>query len=99
MWSGATTQTFPGLATISPQLVQPSVEVPQVTNSAAWIVAYRSTVRAACPYMTPPPPTASDLDAVIITGPNIDQAVIYQGTGGGICRNAPTPTVVAATRS
>jgi hypothetical protein len=98
MWSGATTQAFPGIAALSPQVVQSSVGVHQVTNAAAWIVAYRSSVRPACPYMTPPPPTASDLDAVIITGPNIDQAVVYHGTGGGICRNAPTPVVVSATR-
>ncbi len=93
-------RTFAGVATLSPQLVQIGPGVPDITNAAAWVIAYRNRAPVACPSMTSTsiPSTASDLDAVIITGPGPDQVTVYHGTGTGPCIPSTSPVALSATR-
>jgi hypothetical protein len=75
--------------------------VVRLTNQPAWIVAYRSQIAYGCPMMTgapPIPPTASELDALIITGPTTDQITIYHGAGTGPCVPRTYPIAQSATR-
>ena len=100
-WPRTTTQTLRGRATLSPAKAQLGPGVAQLTNQPAWIVAYQSQIAYSCPATdsTPAiPATASQLDALIITGAAIDQVTIYHGAGTGPCVPRLYPLAQSATR-
>lgn len=103
-WSRSTIQVLAGSATISPQLVLIGQGVPTVADAPAWVVAYHDDVAASCPAIPAirsvpsTAPTASVLDAVVITGPGIEQVIIYHGTGTGPCVASSGPAADSATR-
>ena len=98
----ATIQPVSGTVTLSLPPAQVGPGVPEVVDRPSWVIAYRRTLMANCPMMTGPPstpPNASNLDAVIITGPGLDrQVVVYHGTGTGPCTPSDHPIVSSTTR-
>jgi len=92
----ATIEPVSGTATLSLPPAQVGPGVPEVIDRPAWIIAYHRTVVPSCPALGPSsvPPTASDLDAFIITG---DQVVVYHGAGTGFCQPIDHPIASSAT--
>ncbi len=97
--SRTTIQTLTGEVSLSAAKVQIGSRVPTLIRQPAWVVAYRSQILSNCPMMTGTPPVpanASDLDALLITGPTIAQVTIYHGTGTGPCVPSTHPVAVSA---
>ena len=96
----ATIEPVSGTATLSLPPAQVGPGVPEVIDRPSWVIAYHRTVVPYCPELGPSsvPPTASDLDAFIITGPSLDQVVVYHGAGTGFCQPTDHPIASSATR-
>ncbi len=66
-----------------------------LTRVAAWVIPYRLDSILACaeepPSVGTVPTDASMLDAVIITGPDLDDVTIYSGAGTMACVPRTSP--------
>jgi hypothetical protein len=61
---------------------------PALDRVSGWVFIFQLPAASCAATMTrpPPPPTwASGLTAVIVTSPDADRAVTYQGAGTGVC--------------
>lgn len=67
----------------------------------AWTIRHEEIFPAACPAQAPgsptPPPTASNMSAAVVTGPDLAHVVMYEGAGTYLCYPRLRPEAILGT--
>ncbi len=91
-----TLDPVPGRVTLAVTSAETTGPVRRLVRTAAWLIPF-TPWSVFCPAEPDPPPdvppSASDLDVLIVTGPRLDDVVVYHGTGSGVCRRRTHPVV------